>query len=92
MKVSISSITEEKEAAVGFRDDTLFRPIGMEAAQGGELHFFRGRVEGGGDAELLRGGWFGREHRENFLTANPTSPRLRRTGEREWARMKSWWA
>ena len=62
MKVSMSSITEEKEAAVGFRDDALLGPIGMEAAQGGELHFFRGRVEGGGDAELLRGRWFWREH------------------------------
>ena len=62
MKVSISSITEEKEATVGFLDDTLLRPIGVQAAQGGKFHLFRRRVECGGDAELLRGCWFGRSH------------------------------
>ena len=55
MKVSMSSITEKEEAAVCFQDHPFLRPVRVATAQGGELHFFRGRVEGGGDAELLRG-------------------------------------
>lgn len=61
-KVSISSITEEKKAAVEFGKKLLFGPVGVAVAQGSELHFFRSRVECGGDVELLRGSWFWREH------------------------------
>ncbi len=65
MKVSMSSITEEEEAAVGFQDKSVHGPIWMDALESGELHFFCGGVEGGGDAELLGRSWFFGRHGGN---------------------------